>query len=270
MSDAAADTAPAGHDRDPLFAEVVARLPLATGPDQMERLVVLALRMILRRDEDREQLDRVTRSIHESLDEARRRSQTGESGLDLHRIGQQCARLLDAAERSRPTRPVVLHPAHRARSEQKGEETPAPPHRPRRHLSAPLMAMIATLLFLPAAAIAIDPSLAPPSWRSPPVFRLTASGLAQEIAALPAGDGSKLVEQGIHTHLARRLDDRPLVIVDNLPRRLCPKTTLLLAKQGEVTIFGHPAPDALPSTLASLCHGENGDARVMWTPSPSR
>ena len=258
MSGATADAPPGGGDRDPLFDEVVSRLPLAAGPEQMERLVLLALRMLLRRDEDREQLDRLTRSVHEAIAQARQKL----GDHDLHPVGQECAKLLEAAWRSQQSRQVVLHPAERARSERRAPRVPLG-----RQLAAAMMILTAVLLFLPAAAIAIDPSLAPASWRSPPIVRLTAAQLAQEIVDLPAGDASELAGRGIVTHLARLIDDRPLVMADNLPRRLCPKTALLLAQRGEVTIFGYPAPDARASTLASLCHRENGDVRLMWSPN---
>lgn len=249
---------------DPLFDEVLTRLPLAASPDQLERLVVLGLRMVLRRDEDKSQLDRLTQAVHELIGQAHQMP-------DLHHIGEECAKILEAANQSRLSRAVVLHPAERARVEQEKEEQAATPRvsTPGKRMAA-LMILLAALLFAPMAAVAIDPSLAPESWRSQPVKRLTPVQLAREIADLPAGDGAELTEQGIATHLLRLIDDRPLVVVDNLPRRLCPKTAALLAKQGEVTLFGQTAPDAHPSTLASLCHKENGDARMMWSPSSPR
>lgn len=233
---------------DPLLDEVIARLPLAASPEQMERLVLLGLRMVFRRDEDREQLAKLTRSLHELIGQAR----------DLHRVGQECAKLLETARRAPQFRQVPLHPAQRERYRGAGPLL--------RWLTAAAMMAMAALLLLPYVAIAIDPSLAPVSWRPPPKIRLTAPLLAREVADLPAGDGADLALQGIVTHLARLIDDRPLVMVDNLPRRLCPETAALLAQKGDVTLFDQAAPDARPSTLASLCHRENGDARLMWSP----
>lgn len=246
-------------ETDPLLDEVLTRLPLAAKPDQLERLVVLGLRMILRREDDKSQLERITQAVHAVVGQARQES-------DLHHIGEECAKILETAHQSRLSRPVILHPAERARMEQEQAANAAKPASSPRGLAAAMMILLAALLFVPAAAIAIAPSLAPDSWRSEPVKRLTADRLAEQIVDLPAGDASKLTEQGITTHLVRLVDDRPLVIVDNLPRRLCPKTAAMLAKQGEVTLFGQTAPDARPSTLASLCHAEIGDARLMWSP----
>ena len=136
----------------------------------------------------------------------------------------------------------------------------------RRSPVAPLITALVVIGFLPAAAIAIDPSLAPDSWRSAPLVRLSSARLAAEIAAAGEGGVSALAELGVSAHVARLMDDRPLVMIDNLPRRLCPTTSLLLARQGEVTLFGQPAPDNRASTLTALCHHEIGDARLYWSP----
>jgi len=243
---------------DPILDEVLARLPEVTSPAQMERLVVLALRMLFRRDEDREQLAQLSRSIHDSIEQARLKTGPGEFDQELRRIAQQCAKLLEAARKIRLSRNVVLHPAERIR-----KSSPKPARRP---LAAALIAVLVAFGFVPAAAIAIDPSLAPASWRSASTIRLTPARLAEEIVAAGDGESSALAEQGIAVHVARLIDDRPLIMIDNLPRRLCPKTAALLARQGDVTLFGQPAPDRRASTVASLCHSENGDARLYWSP----
>jgi hypothetical protein len=251
-----ADGRPAATDEAPLLDEVLARLPHATSCDQMERLVVLALRM-LQRDEDREQLDRLSRSIHDSIEQARRRTSPDAFDHDLHRIALECARLLQAAHRSRLSQAAAPRLAEQA--------APAPKP-PLRFPAAPLIAALAAFGFLAAATLAADPSLAPASWRPSPVIRPTPARLAADIAA-GAGGIPALAEWGITAHIVRLIDDRPLVVVDNLPRRLCPATGLLLARQGDVTLFGQPTPDKRASTIASLCHRENGDALLYWSPA---
>jgi hypothetical protein len=187
--------------QEPILDEVLARLPEVTSPGQMERLVALALRMLFQRDEDREQLDRLNRSIHESIEQARQRTGPGEFDQELRRIAQECAKLLEAARKSRLSRTVVLHPAERTR---KSSPKSAP-----RPLAAALIMVLVAFGFVPAAAIAIDPSLAPVSWRSAPIVRLTPTRLAEEIAAAGEGETSALAEQGIAVHVARLIDDRP-------------------------------------------------------------
>lgn len=263
MPAATADNPPTAEGEDPILDEVLARLSQATSPDQMERLVGLSLRMVLRRDEDREQLELLSRSIHKSLEQARQRTSPSAFAEEMHRIAQECAKLLEAAHKSRISRTVLLHPTERTRKEEKAAAAPQPARRPP---AAALIAALVAFSFLAAAAIAIDPSLAPASWRSAPLVSLTPARLAAEIAAAGEGGVSALAEQGITVHVARLIDDRPLVMIDNLPRRLCPATGLLLAQQGDVTLFGQPAPDKRASTIASLCHRENGDARLYWSP----
>lgn len=260
------DSQPTAYGEDPIVDEVLARLSQAASPGQMERLVGLAMRMVLRRDEDREQLDRLSRSIQDSMEQARQRTSPGEFAQELHRIAQECAKLLQAAHKSRLSRTVLLPPTERARKEENAERAAPPPKPSRRLPAAALIAGLVAFCFLPAAAIAIDPSLAPASWRSAPAVRLTPAWLAAEIAAAGEGGISALAERGITVHVARLIDDRPLVMIDNLPRRLCPATGLLLARQGDVTLFGQPAPDNRASTIASLCHRETGDARLYWSP----
>jgi hypothetical protein len=257
MPAATPDSQPGEEGEDAILDEVLARLSQAATPDRMERLVGLGLRMVLRRDEDREQLERLNRSIHESLAQARQRTSAGAFDQDLHRIAQECAKLLDSAHKSRLSRTVVLHPAERTRKAKR----PA-----RRPPAAALIAALLAFCFLPAAAIAVDPSLAPASWRSAPIVQLTPERLAAEITAAGEDGVSSLAERGITVHVARLIDDRPLIMVDNLPRRLCPATGLLLARRGDVTLFGQPAPDKRASTIASLCHSESGDARLYWSP----
>jgi hypothetical protein len=232
----------------------------------MERLVSLALRMLLQRDEDREQLDQLTRYIHDSIEQARQRTSPDEFDRELHRIARECAKLLAAARESRLPRAIVLHPSERARQQESADEV-KPPRKPARHrIAASLIAALVAFGFVPAAAIAIDPTLAPASWRSAPVVRLTPARLAEQITNAGDGGVQALAEQGITAHVARLIDDRPLVMIDNLPRRLCPATASLLARQGDVTLFGRPAPDKRASTVASLCHSEDGDARLYWSP----
>jgi hypothetical protein len=256
-----------GHDD--LLRSIFLKIRQAVDPDDLQELVLLALEMLLRRADDQAIKETFGQHIREAIDAVRQETVPSKFFAALRRVGEESIHLLETARGERQPREVV----RKAPPDERPTEPSLP--RPLARATAPtpwpvlgLSALLVTATAAAMIALATHGVWGDPSGRP---NTLTAAQLAGRIVAAAAKPSENLpgMKAGPTLHVARDADDRVILVVDAVPRRICPATGWLLAGKGRLTIGGQAPARPSKSAITALCRRHKGDPDMTWSPNPS-
>jgi hypothetical protein len=237
-----------GQNEGDMMQAIMGKISAIDDPEHMQELVLLAIDMMLKRAEDKPLRNLLIWRAHIAISNL---LNEGTLTVDVDRRQQaveNCTELLQAAREQRQPRRTIEHESRIAEIKSRGKPT----------MSWPLfIAIILSLLVLIAALFGLA---------SPAAYSQTPSALAAQIEAAPATVALRPNPDGTHFYLAHSPDDRTVVVAQEVPRRMCGATGLLLARNGLVTINGSALPHATKLAAAALCYGHSGNATLTWTP----
>jgi len=229
-----------------MMQTIMGKISTIDDPEHMQELVLLAIDMMLKRAEDKPLRNLLIWRAHIAISNL---VNEGSLSIDVDRRLQavaNCTELLQAAREQRQPRRVI-------EQESRIEESKSKPP-----MSWPLfLAIGAALLVLIAALFALA---------SPAAFSQTPAALAAQIEAVPAVAQLRPNPDGTRFYLARGAQDQLMVVAQEVPRRLCGSTGLLLAQNGVVTINGSALPQATKLAAVALCFLHPGNATLTWVP----
>jgi len=251
------------QDEGTLTKTIMGRIASVDDPEQMHELALLAIDMMLRRAEDKPLRNLLIWRAHIAISGLLNEGTASVDPARRQQAVQKFAELLRAAGEQRAPRDVVM--MTNTRDEKNADDAPAARGT---GLSWPIVGVIAALMAALAAALFALASNAAIMSRSAPAA-VTATSLAAKIEAVPAMDGAALRSSGDGTriYLARSRDDRPIVVAEDVPRRLCASTGYILAHDGSLTINGAAPAQMSKVAVSALCYRMGGDATLTWSPS---
>jgi hypothetical protein len=251
-----------GQDEGTLMKTIMRKIASVDDPETMQELALLAIDMMLRRAEDKPLRNLLIWRVHIAISGLLNEGTAVIDPVRRQEAVQNCTELLRAAREQRQPREVVMLPNSRTQA----EADPAPA-RNKSSLSWPIVAAVAAVLAALAAALFALASPAAMLSQAPPP--ITAAGLAAQIEAAPAIDLAALrpSDDGTRFYLARSQDDRPIVVAEEVPRRLCAATGYILAHDGSVTINGAAPAQMTKVAVSALCYRQAGNATLTWSPA---
>jgi hypothetical protein len=254
-----------GQDEGALMKTIMGKLASVDDPEHMQELALLAIDMMLRRAEDKPLRNLLIWRVHIAISSLLNEGSTAIDPTRRREAVQSFAELLRAAREQRQPREVVM--LQNNRSDAEPPETAATPIKPS-SVSWPILVMVLLVL---AALVAGLFALASPAamLSSSGPTPVTAAGLAAQIEAAPAMDGAALHpnSDGTRFYLARSQDDRPIVVAEDVPRRLCAATGWALARDGAVTVNGAVPAQLSKVSVSALCYRSGGNATLTWSPA---
>ena len=242
-----------GQDEGDMMKTIMRRIASNDDPEHMQELALLAIDMMLKRAEDKPLRNLLIWRVHIAISGL---LNEGTLTVDPERrraAAQNCAELLQTAREQRQPRRVLS-----------ADERPADEVEPAK--GKPLMSwplLIAIALGLVVLIMALFALASPAAFSQAAV---TATNLAAQIEAAPGVGTMRPNQDGTRFYLARGQDDHPIVVAQDVPRRVCGATGLLLAQDGKVTINGTALSQSSSVVAAALCYKRSGNATLTWSP----
>ncbi len=260
---------PSPQEQDELLQGILRKIPALHDPDHLEELVVLALGLVLQRPEDHAKKETLVKSVHASIEAVRRETVPSRFFSAMKSAARHCAALLQTARSDRPHPGMARQPPPPTAVGKK----PVPAKRPPGAAPATPRSVIALTIFLVVASTAAMIAIATHAiWRDSPYARrpdiLTAAQFAGQLADAASGRPPRS-DAGIKLHLMRGADERTILLVEAVPRRICPASGWILARKGQLTINGAAPAILSKAAITALCYRSKDDPSITWSPDPS-
>jgi len=256
-------------EQEELLQGIIGKIPTISDPDRLQEHVLLALELTLRRNDDHSMRETLIKCVRDRI--AAVKARPGDASQALRRAADECLEVLQAARMQRLPRDVAIAQAVAAERPQE-EIVPVADVPP----SATKWGVIASGAFVVLVALSAIVALATHElWRNSPLVQppkvLTASQVAGEIveAVQALHESRPFSSSQVNMHLLRGGDDRAVVVVEGVPRRICSSVGAILARKGTLTINGTSAAFQYRSAIVVACRQRPGDADITWSPKPS-
>jgi len=260
-------------EQEELLQGIIAKIPTISDPDRLQEHVLLALELTLRRTDDHSMRETLIQCVRERIAAVKTKSRSGASSQALRHAADECLEVLQAAKMQRLPRDLAIAQAVAAERRQ-DEIVPVLPAQ--RGAKKVKWGVIASGAFVVLASLSAMVALATQElWRNSPLVQLpkvlTGAQVAGEIveAVQASRESRAFASSQVNMHLLRGADDRAVVVVEGMPRRICPTVGTILARKGTLTINGTSSAFPYRSAIVAACRQRHGDADLTWSPKPS-
>ncbi len=253
------------QEQEALFQAIVQKIPSIRDAEHLREIVTLALALMLRRPVDRGLKEKLGQCVHDIF-AAAPEAAAEDPRAGLRRAALDCVEVLQAAREHRLPRKIVFP------EQTRGKPVGKALHAVHRHVASGetyvtntmrgVMAGVALMALLGGLAL----------WHGSGPRGGSGFSEANRFAAqiIAAAEGS-----GETTHLfggtirVQAADGHTVVVVEQVPPRICAASGWTLVHKGILTVNGVTPSRVSSAIITELCNSQDGDATLMWMARPA-